>query len=273
MNRVYRRERGTPAQRPGGSAQTDRAGDELRPGLEPIPRRLHRFRRHEGSRELVALADLDVATIGLDGEDDPEVDGAHRVAVVVQHPDEPEVRRPIGDELLCPLAPEPGHERVLAVVHRVQVPADADAGLAVQAPVAARIGPFHEEDPLPVADEDVRNELLVVRILLGDRPLEIAAVGRDRGPERHERRFVGWADSVEVAATRHGGAREDQHALRHRPPSLPIGCQVGGKVWGIDCVSIPFRTALLRTAQRAPKCGADRQQPRSETVVRGQTRY
>ena len=196
------------------------------------------------------------ATIGLDGEDDPEVDGAHRVAVVVQHPDEPEVRRPIGDELLRPLAPEPGHQRVLAVVHRVQVPPDADAGLAVQALVAARIGPFHEEDPLPIADEDVGNELLVVRILLGSRPIEIAAMGRDRGPQRHEGRFVGWADSVEVAATRHGGAREDQHALRHRPRSLPI--RLSGRWQGpgnrLRFHPVPHRTPPDRPASPEVRC-------------------
>ena len=139
--------------------------------------------------------------------------------------------------------------------------------------IAAGIGALHEEDPRSVANDDIRNELLVRRILLGGRSIEVAAVGRDGAPERRERGLVGRPDSAEVATTRHRRSGEDQHTLRHRPPSLPIGCQVGGKVGGIDCVSIPFRTALHRTAQRASKCGADRQQPRSETVVRGETRY
>ena len=34
------------------------------------------------------------------------------------------------------------------VVHRVEVPPDPDAGLAVQPRVAARIGAMHEEDTL-----------------------------------------------------------------------------------------------------------------------------
>jgi hypothetical protein len=61
---------------------------------------------------------------------------------------------------------------------------DADAGLAMQAGVAARIGALHEEDPAAIAHDDIRNELLVGRVFLGYPTVEVSAVSRYRFTER-----------------------------------------------------------------------------------------
>jgi hypothetical protein len=137
------------------------------------------------------------------------VHGADRVRVVVQHPDEPEFGRPRSHKLLGPLAAEASHERVLAIVDRVQVATDPDARLAVQPPIPARIGAFHEKDPRSIADEDVWNELLVRRIHLGGRSLQVATVCGHRASKGFESVLVGPANSAEVAATRNLLAGED----------------------------------------------------------------
>ncbi len=72
-----------------------------------------------------------------------------------------EIRLPVGLELLLPLAAQAGHQRVLAIVDRIEMAANPDAGLPVEPRVAARIGSAHEEDGSAVADNDVRDELLV----------------------------------------------------------------------------------------------------------------
>ena len=108
-------------------------GDELRPRLQPVPRRPHAHPASTNEPESLSCSRTSTgAAIGLDFEDDPEVDGPDRVAVVVQQPDELEVRRPVRDELLRPLAPSPAMSASSPIVNRVQVAADADAGLAVQ---------------------------------------------------------------------------------------------------------------------------------------------
>ncbi len=122
----------------------------------------------------------------------------------------------IGLELLRPLASQAGHQRILTLVDRVEVAADADAGLPVETNVAAGLGPVHEEHPLPVADDDVGNQLLVGRVLLGRRPIEVSAIARDRRPQRLQVGIAGSTDSVEVASAGDGDPGQDQDAFGHR---------------------------------------------------------
>jgi hypothetical protein len=153
---------------------------------------------------------------GLDLEDDAEVDCADRIAVVVEEPGEAELRAPWRIELLGPLALQAGEQRILAVVNRVEVASDADAGAAVEARVAAHIGPVHEEDANPVAHYDVRDELFVGWIGLGGRTLEVAAVGAHRRTKIAERGGIGPAQAGEVTAAGHGSARQHEDELRHK---------------------------------------------------------
>src|SRR5579859_2662507 len=73
--------------------------NELRPGLHAVPGHGHLVGKDKAAAELVVLAHDDGAAIGLDGEDDPEMDRSDRVAVVIQQADELEGRLEIGVEL------------------------------------------------------------------------------------------------------------------------------------------------------------------------------
>ena len=162
------------------------------------------------------LTNIHPAPRGIHREDDAEMDRADRIGVVVQQADELEIRFPIGDQLLGPFATKAGQERIGSLVHRIQVPADADAGLAMQTWVAARIGPMHEKDTLFVAHDDVGDELLVARNFFSDRAIQVAAMRGHRRAEIWQRGGIGFADSMEVAATRHGVSGEYQDSLGHR---------------------------------------------------------
>ena len=131
--------------------------------------------------------------------------------------DELELRLPIGLQLLVPLAAQPGHERVLALVDRIEMAANADAGLPVEPRVAAGIGSAHEEDGSAVPNDDVRDELLVGRVGLGLGAVAVHAVAADGAPELGQVGGAGRADSVEVASAR------DQTALEYQDPFLHRG--------------------------------------------------
>ena len=137
-------------------------------------------------------------------------------------------------ELLRPFASQAHGQRVHALVDRVQVTADADARLAVQARVAAGIGPFHEEDPVGVPQHDVGNELLPLRRFLGQWPVEVASVICDSLPQEGQLSLVSGSQSSEVAPTGHVLTRKDEDLLRHRPQSI-------GSLSGDSCPQIDSR--------------------------------
>ena len=109
---------------------------------------------------------------------------------------------PVGLKLLQPLATQARHERVVALVDRVEVPSHPDACLAMQPRVAAGIGAMHQEDAFGIADHDVWDQLLVGRIVLGGGTIEIAALRRDRRAELRQQAPLRGADAVKIAAAR-----------------------------------------------------------------------
>jgi hypothetical protein len=90
----------------------------------------------------------------------------------------------------------------------------------VQARVSAGIRPLHEEDALPVAQDDIRDQLLEGRVLLGDGTLQEAAGSSDRAPQATQLSGMRGSDAGEVAAAGNVGARQDQNALRHWAESM-----------------------------------------------------
>ena len=109
--------------------------DEPAPRLEPVG-----DGRDVGSRRRTRRVSLSVSRIGdrparrVGDVDRAEVDRADLGRVVVEQPDEPELRDEVGDELLAPLAAQPAEQ---AAVARVEVAADADRVAAVQPRIAA----------------------------------------------------------------------------------------------------------------------------------------
>ncbi len=110
----------------------------------------------------------------------------------------------------------PAMSGIVPIVHRIEVTTDADAGLAVQPRVATRIGPVHQEHGRSVADHDVWNELLVRRVLLGSRAVEVRSVVGDGSAQPPKQPFVGATDSVEITAVRYGGPGQHQDLFGHR---------------------------------------------------------
>ena len=159
------------------------------------------------------LTNRDGSAIGLDGEDDAKMDRTHRIRLVVQEANQPEVRLEIGDQLLRPLPAQAVHQRVLAVVNRVEVPAHADAGLAVQARIAAGRGALHEEEERTLSNDHIRNQLLVARIHLGPRARQVAATLANRLHEGLERGRICAANPGEIATARHLVARQNEDLL------------------------------------------------------------
>ena len=116
---------------------------------------------------------------GVRDEHEADVDRADRGRVVVEQPDGREVGLEVRDELLGPLAGEPAGDVAVA---RVEVAADADRPAVVEPRVAAGARPAHEEPALAVAEHEVRDHLLVGRVLLG-----VAAAHEEARPARRPR--------------------------------------------------------------------------------------
>ena len=89
-------------------------------------------------RELVVLPHGEWAAGGVDLVDEPQVHGSDRVPVVVQHADERELRVPVRLDLLTPLPPQAGGNRVRPVIDRVDVSAHADRCPPMQARISRR---------------------------------------------------------------------------------------------------------------------------------------
>ena len=141
------------------------------------------------------------------------MDRADGVAVVIQEADGCELGLPVRVELLAPLAAQPRPQRIRPVVDRVEMAADPDRCASVEARIAARVRALHQEHPVGVTDHDVRNELLVGRVLLGAVAVEPSSIGLQRLAEPFQVGVVYRLDAEEVAAARNRLAREDQHTL------------------------------------------------------------
>ncbi len=100
------------------------------------------------------------------------------------------------------------------------MPAHSYRRLAVQARVSAGIRPLHEENALPVAQDDIRDQLLEGRVLLGDGTLHEAAGSSDRAPQVTQLDGMRGSDAGELAAARNVGTRQDQDALGHWAESM-----------------------------------------------------
>ena len=145
-------------------------------------------------------------------EHDPDVDRADRRRVVVEQADGRELRHEVRDELLGPLPAEPAGDVAVA---RVEVAADADRPQVVQPRVAAGSRPAHQEPALAVAQDQVRDHLLVGAVLLGDRPIHEHArrAPRPRAPRRTPSRRT----PVQPGA----GTMASRGTTRTRSPATP----------------------------------------------------
>jgi hypothetical protein len=85
----------------------------------------------------------------------------------------------------------------------------------VQTRIAAGIGAMHEEHVRPVADHDIRYELLVGGILFGGRPIEIRPALPHRGAQPGEIGTIGAAQPMEIHAVRDVGTRQNEDAFGH----------------------------------------------------------
>jgi Flp pilus assembly protein TadG len=162
------------------------------------------------------LPDLDQSTCRLDREHDTKVDRSDRVRVVVQQAHQAELWLPVRLELLHPFAVQADHERVIAFVDRVEVAAHPNARLAMESCVAAGVRALHQKDAVAVADDDVRDQLLPLRGLLGDRPIEVAPVLKHRLTQFERLRVVCRTDTGEVTPARNAVARDDEDVFDHQ---------------------------------------------------------
>ena len=79
--------------------------------------------------------------------------------------------------------------------------------------VATRQRALHEEEAGLLADDDVRDELLVVRVNLGGRPWQVAADVANRVPQDLERCLICSANTGEVTPAGHIAARQYENLL------------------------------------------------------------
>ena len=118
----------------------------------------------------------DRAAGGVGDVDDAEVDRADVGRVVVEQPDERNSGTKSAASSSRHSRRRPPREVAVA---RVEVAADADRPAIVEPRVAAGPGAAHEEVARPVAQDEVRDDLLVARVRLGRRPRREAALGGD----------------------------------------------------------------------------------------------
>jgi len=136
----------------------------------------------------VGLADADRSTLGLGHIDDAQVDAADVRAVVVEQAQERGLRMPVGRHLFIPLAAQTTHQ---VAVRGVDMATDADRPAVVKASVATATGALHEEEPSPVAQQQIRDDLLPGGVVLGLGPGPVGSLRRDDGkvaadvPGRH----------------------------------------------------------------------------------------
>jgi hypothetical protein len=166
----------------------------------------------ESTRQLVRLPDLDAAAGRIRDIHEAQVHAPDVGRVVVERADEREIRHKVRVELLAPLPPEAA---VDVTVAGIEVAADADGVPVVQARVATRARPFHQEVAIAVAEDDVRDHLLVRGIPLHRVAWLEPAVRRD---ELHDGGDAVGADAVPAVRVHHDIARDDVDAftLRHR---------------------------------------------------------
>lgn len=181
---------------------------------------------------------------GLDLEDHAQVHGAHRVRIVIQQAAQLERGLPAGIELFGPLAPQTGEQRIVAGVDRVEVPADPDAGLAMQPRVTAAGRALHEEDPIALAHDDVRNQLLQLLVVLGGGPIDVPAVLRHGDLQLDEVGIGRMAHAAEITPARHTVPGQHQNLFGHAS-SLAKRCKVPCKA---ARVTSQFRPGPYATA-------------------------
>ena len=188
--------------------------EELAPGLESMVDPPHLRCVREGPFQLVGLADGHGPTVSLRFVDEAEMHPADRRAVVVEEPEWAGVGKPIGVELLAPLAQEPG-DRVDVI--GMEMTAHTDRPALVQAGVSPCPGPPHEEDGPSVEEGEIRDHLLRGRVLL-----RIGA--RSESPARGDevKEGIHWSDpdaipeAVVPDHTKKSVARDDEDVLAGR---------------------------------------------------------
>src|SRR5918993_141377 len=187
---------------------------EPAPGLELIADRGHLVGRGEPALQLVGLADRHRAARGVGDVDEAHVDGAHRGRIVVEQPDRRVLGLEVGRHLLGPLPPQPSCDVAVA---QVEVPTHADRPQVVQPGVATGPGPSHQEPAVAVAQHEIRDDLLVRRVLLGVGAAQEPALAPD---DRERVDEVRAAHAQPAVARDQGVARYDQHLLvgaAHQP--------------------------------------------------------
>ena len=152
---------------------------------------------------LSRLPDLDRPTIRIGCVHEPQVDCADGVVVVVQDADRLEVGLEVGLDLLRPLTFQ--GRRSTSTSCGIDVAADADRVAVVKTLVATGLRTAHQEDALPVAQHDVRDDLLPgrIRLRLGARP-ELAVLRRSAA---RIRRRTGLDDTAPIKPAGHVSAR------------------------------------------------------------------
>src|SRR5438270_12156861 len=141
--------------------------DELRPRLHLQVQRPHLFERQQLATELLRLSDRDVRSVPLDEEHDPQVDLRHRRRLFVQQAEQLRVEVTVIRHLLLPLALEAVGDRVSGQqVARVDVAADPQRVLLPQPSLRRGAQAVRDEIAIAMPEDDVRNDLLVARVIL-----------------------------------------------------------------------------------------------------------
>ena len=169
------------------------------------------------------LPDAHRPTGGVGHEDDAQVDRPDVGGVVVEQRERLECGLEVGIELLAPL---PAQAAEQAVVARVQVATDPDRPAVVQALVGARPRPAHQEVAVAVTQDEVRDDLLVRRVVLHRVARRVPPVASDdleeRGQAGRPQPMPARRVRASVAGDRRGPARRSSG---HRLQSFARGPQ------------------------------------------------
>ena len=199
--------------------------NDLRPRLHSEVEDAHLVERQHLACELVGFADRDVVGIALDEKHDAEVHARNRRGVVVEQAEQRGVEAAFVHDLLLPLALQPIRDRVPAAeIARVDVAADAQRVLLAQPSLGRRPQPVGEEVLVAVVEHDVRDDLLVGRVILDlgarleEMPLadHLLVALQSRGHEAVPR-AVGKDVVATHAQHRFHCARSCRHAMRTSP--------------------------------------------------------
>jgi hypothetical protein len=161
----------------------------------------------EAAAELVGFANAEGSSGGVGLEDDADVHLAHEHGVIVEQPDEARLGIPVGHHLLVELTTQSlEHAAVLGI----EVTPDAQRVTIVKAGITAGLRALHEEQPLTVSHQQVRDDLLPTRVLLSLAAGAVLTFGSDEFEVSVD---VVTEDAFPGAIADDAGAREPEDEL------------------------------------------------------------